>query len=312
MKNRLMSALPFLNGSLALAVLLCMAACDEGGQEPDPTQTEAGGPAIWQVDGTAYLLGTIHAGYDATDLPDEIIESFVASDAYWSESDLSLTPPNMLASDAARLEGTRLDELLPEETWARLVAFGATLGASEEMLQSTAPWAIALYLKINILSPPLFSRVKPTLMDHQLRIEAEGRGMTLEFLETHEELWGNFATEPMERPIADIIDFLELMDDQELLEARIGEEVAVLESMAEAFAVGDIASLLTASSCGEDNSENRALLSARNASWLPAFQRAMASPEREFIAVGVCHLVGLDNLVEVLRSEGHSVARIEL
>jgi uncharacterized protein YbaP (TraB family) len=51
----------------------------------------------------------------------------------------------------------------------------------------------------------------------------------------------------------------------------------------------------------------RAVITDRNSRWTLEIERMLAGQDNVFIAVGVAHLVGRDNVIEQLRARGHRV-----
>jgi hypothetical protein len=49
----------------------------------------------------------------------------------------------------------------------------------------------------------------------------------------------------------------------------------------------------------------------RNAAWLPQIKKMIASPQTEFVLVGVAHLVGPQGIVSLLKKQGLNVSKLE-
>jgi len=52
------------------------------------------------------------------------------------------------------------------------------------------------------------------------------------------------------------------------------------------------------------------LLVDRSNNWLPMIDAYHKTPEKEFILVGVGHLVGADGIIEALRKKGYKIEKL--
>ena len=52
------------------------------------------------------------------------------------------------------------------------------------------------------------------------------------------------------------------------------------------------------------------LVTKRNQAWVPTLERMLADGGRRLVVVGALHLVGRDNVIELLRARGHDVERV--
>ncbi len=52
------------------------------------------------------------------------------------------------------------------------------------------------------------------------------------------------------------------------------------------------------------------MLVGRNNNWFPKVKRFLKSAEKEFVLVGVAHLVSKDGLIEMLKSQGYKVQQL--
>jgi hypothetical protein len=55
---------------------------------------------------------------------------------------------------------------------------------------------------------------------------------------------------------------------------------------------------------------HRRLVDDRNAAWLPQIKQLVASPQTEFVLVGVAHLVGPQGIVSLLKKQGLKVRKL--
>jgi len=53
------------------------------------------------------------------------------------------------------------------------------------------------------------------------------------------------------------------------------------------------------------------LVTKRNSAWVPMLERLLADGRRHLVVVGALHLVGPDNVIELLSERGHDVERLQ-
>jgi uncharacterized protein YbaP (TraB family) len=53
------------------------------------------------------------------------------------------------------------------------------------------------------------------------------------------------------------------------------------------------------------------LVTERNNKWIGSLEQWLTDGRRHLVVVGALHLVGRDNVIELLKARGHAVARIE-
>lgn len=290
---------------LALFALVLIAACGSETSTPGPEQ----GPAIWriqrdqmgdQMDG--WLFGTIHVlpkgvGWQTRALDDAMKK---ADRLVLEAADLQ-NPQKTLAlfERMGRSPGLPpLEARVPpadREALARIVADG---GASTQALTGYESWAAAMLLSAatqQALNVSQDHGVEPALI-----AAFRGAGKPIGGLETVERQFSAFDTLPeavQRRLLA-----------QTVREAK--DMRALYQYILKAWLGGDMAAIAKADQIGEtpDPMVEEAVLIARNRDWAKAIEPMTGRP---FIAVGVGHLTGRDNLIELLKARGFAVTRVQ-
>ena len=94
--------------------------------------------------------------------------------------------------------------------------------------------------------------------------------------------------------------------------AELDEGVTVLSEMVAAWRDGELESLSVEfiEEFAEYPGLYDELVTKRNNAWVPTLERLLADGHRHLVVVGALHLVGPDNVIELLRERGHDVERL--
>lgn len=246
---------------------------------------------------TTWLFGTIHLGVNAdTDLPPWVVEKIDGAPAFVMEADTS--DPVALARALQRNDGGSLRTDLGPAYWKKLEdAVGARLAAGFDGLK---PFAIMTLLiaKDLPMTPP---------MDGTLAGRARTAGKPIHYLET----------------VADQISMIDpwmgAADVKAMLDHREEARVMALK-MLDAYRTGDGPALgamfndqtlwLAAGRKAEVYPAYLdALLGKRNRAWVPQIEK-LHGEGGAFVAVGAGHLVGPDNVLDLLVQRGFEIWRV--
>ena len=256
-----------------------------------PTWREPGGEPsnafLWRVEGArapSYLLGTIHLGVDAyRELDPWVWRRLEASRALYIEADLGAI------DDASRslLEGApRYLPLARHHFWPQ---FRQLVGpAVADRLAQAPPW-----LGYSVALRALFPTRHP--IDDTVAKHAAERGIPVRTLES-----ARFQLETLARFI-DGAELSSLIDEN-------GVERQHLLALIEAYRSGDLGRLQNAAALDseQDPEHHRVVFADRNRRWAQTLDDELRRGG-VFVAVGVGHLFGEDNLIELLRKRGHRV-----
>ena len=245
---------------------------------------------------TLTLLGTIHVGVDAmTELPPWALAALDAAPAFAMETDISDPATVKLL---VRTDGKTLSQELGDADWQRLrTALGEALADGMNAMKPFAALS-ALEMKDLPMTAP---------MDMVLLNRAKAAGKPVVFLESVADQLAAI------EPYATAADIRALLDNAARAKAETGKMVAAYRAGDEAAldAMFDDKTLWIAA--GRDPARFgdfvRDTLSNRNRRWLPELV-ALAERGGGFVAVGAGHLVGPDNVLDLLRGAGFTVTRV--
>jgi uncharacterized protein len=288
-------------GRTALRRLLAL--CLLGGLSAGTLAAHAASP-VWVVRGahsTVYLAGSVHLlpSQEAA-LPPGFNRAYADSTRLVMELDLGaldpLAPAEWLTEHGALPPGTSLRSVLGEQRYNRVTAAAADLGLPVEVLDTQAPWVVAIELAeleyVHLGFEPQQG------VEEQLVHRAQADGKPTAGLETLDGELSGLPALPRE-------DQLRLVDQTlDELKDTPGEMREVLA----AWRRGDAAQLATLLS-GEYRSFPalyRPLVTARNQSWLPQIEQLLKGTGNTLVVVGALHLVGDGGLLELLRKDGYT------
>jgi hypothetical protein len=266
-------------------------------------------PAAWRVagrgGGEVALLGSMHVLRDSDyPLPRSVDELVERADLVVMEIDLDdvdAAAQQRLILDKAMLPpDTVLEDVVDDEVYRLLEQHMAEIGIGLEPLERFEPWFLAItMLDIGMRR---IGFVPERGVEQYVLGRAQAAGKETIGLETLEFQIGLFDGLPRDQQQA--------MLEQTL--AELDEGVAVLGEMVAAWRDGELESLGAEllDEFAEFPGLYETLVTNRNNAWVPALERMLADGRRHLVVVGALHLVGPDNVVELLRERGHEVERL--
>lgn len=257
-----------------------------------PDDANLRGPLLWEVQGKSgpsYMLGTIHAGFRADELPPWVWDKLASCRTFVMETDISAVNPLEVTGMELLPEGQSLEQMLGKKDFDQLVGLVGLPATTVARLQ---PW-VAYSAVLQRLYPT------PEPLDQSLRVRAQTQGKALVFLES----W-KFQL----RLLAQTVD----LDDLRHIVDPHSEERAKLAALVGAYRDGNFAKVsalaLDPADVARHPLRHVRMLDQRNRAWLatlgPALDRG-----RTFVAVGAGHFAGTHGLIELLRARGYIVAR---
>ena len=269
---------------------------------PAPIQGE--GPALWVIkdaDSTLYLFGSVHVLRPTTGWASPRVEAaFDSASDIWFE--ISNPDDQAAVMPLVQQYGLSLDtplssRLTPEEN-AELDEAARAMGASAAQLQPMKPWLAALTLSVAPLTKAGYD--PKSGVELVLKARAEAAGKPIHGFETIDKQIGILASLPDDVQMA----FLrETLKDYE-------NAVVMLDSMVEAWAKGDVATLdriMVEEMKEASPALYQALLVDRNTDWANQIQTLLAGSGTAFIAVGAGHLTGDESVQAILQQRGVTV-----
>lgn len=251
---------------------------------------------LWTVKGPkakgeSFLLGTVHVGVAASEMPKSVWRALRASEIFVSEADTSTI-------DAAKIEQylyykppASLTKKLGKKR-AEVVA--NALGSSRDSIGRMRPWFASSLLVLQ-LEPN-----SAVVLDRELQEAAAKLEMRPVYLETYEGQLKMLAGLDEKQMLESLY---ELASDMKKAKQDYQQLTAIYRS-------GDAEKLnaFLRKEMARVAGMEQKLLSERNKNWVPKLTSLFKSGPT-FVAVGAAHLVGTDSVVELLRKEGYQVQR---
>lgn len=274
-----------------------------------PAATASADPAAWRVSGSnggeVTLLGSMHVLRPSDHpLPAAVDGLIDRAQSIVMELDLddvdAAAQQRVILGTAMLPQGTVLVDVVDADVYGLVQQVAGELGVDLKLLERFEPWFLAV-----------------TLLDQGMRkfgFQAE-RGVEqyvlTRALRTGKEIVG---LESLEFQIG-IFDSLPPPQQQAMLEqtlAELDEAEIALSAMVDAWREGELESLSSELLDDFDDFPGlyETLVTKRNAAWVPTLERMLADGQRHLVVVGALHLVGPDNVIDLLRERGHDAERL--
>lgn len=268
-------------------------------------------PAVWRLSASAdselWLLGSVHYLREQDHpLPDVIEQLYARADALVMEIDLDDLDPTSIQTQfmlAALLPAsTSLSNVVGADVYRLAETTASSLGLDIAALERVEPWLVALTL-MDLGMTRLGFRSEQGLEQYLL-----GRAR-----KDAKPIYG------LESPADQIRVFDGLRSEEQ--EALLAQTLAELDSAGQhmdelltAWRDGSLATLTDKLSASFDGFPGlyEALVVDRNHRWIPELERLAAQPGRHLVIVGALHLVGDNNVIDLLRERGLAVTPFSL
>ena len=301
--------------SRSSAVLALVAALGTGcatAQDAAPLATSATASAtgddrrpplfvVQDADSRVYLLGSIHVLPEgALPLPAAAEAAYADAEVVAFEVDLDAAQAEAPAMMEAAVGGTTTAQALSPDQKAAFDAYAAALGVPAGALDAFEPWMAGLTVTVLAVQR---AGVTGEGVDAHYYARAGADGKERAALETMADQTAAFDG----LPVAEQVRFL--MASVEQGPDAVGPTFA---RMVETWRTGDDAALGRLMAEGMNTPALReALLAGRNRAWVPQLEALLARDGQDaLVVVGAGHLVGPDNVVEMLRARGLTVTRL--
>jgi uncharacterized protein YbaP (TraB family) len=267
--------------------------------KPAPKKDPLTRPLFWKIekDGkTSYALGTIHLGVDAeARLPQIVWDQIDALPAFAMETDLN----DPALKNVLECIGCSLKRDLGPVYWKKLEA--AITPEVAGRIEAMKPMVAATMMSMRGL--PM-----TTQMDTLLLARAQNRKKTILFLEEPAVQARILEKHMNVKALKAMLDDVEGADKHTklMLEAYISGDEAKMIELAESEREQSLKHGYTKKEYEETLQD---MLYGRNASWIPAIEKAHAAGGL-FIAAGAMHLVGPKSVLELLQNKGYKITRV--
>lgn len=273
-----------------------------------PSWALLGGTSVWKVDfgnTSVYFGGTIHLRDLDYPLPHEFEAAYEASSKLVFEVDISrIGDPyraKLLQQSAMLPEDDSLSEMLSPGVYSGLARFWRRAGLPPEVMSRYKPAFV-----LGALQKQEFQllEIEPDGTDLNFYMRGRTDGKKMDSLETVEE------------QVSFVLSIAEGEEDEYVLHSlqELSKIHHTYEALVAGWRRGDMTFL--------DNHFLRAmredfpglykkLLMDRNSQWLQAILPFFKTREREFVLIGVAHLVGEDGILKKLSDLGYRVHQLE-
>jgi len=264
---------------------------------------------LWKVQsktGTAYILGSIHAyKSELFPLPKKMEDAFDKSDALAVEANINeIKPDSMMTmiNGAFYQDRSTLEKHLSKETYEMTVQKLNEIGLPLELFQNTKPWFVAL----NVTSMELQKLgLDPEYgIDKYFLKKAENKKkiVELESIDYQINLLSGFSDAEQELFLVSAFRDLELLKGEinEILKAWNTGDTKTMESFVSKSLQDDPGMLPI----------YRKLVFERNKNMVSRIEGYLRTNEQYFVVVGAAHLVGKDEIIEILKKKGYLVEQL--
>jgi hypothetical protein len=254
---------------------------------------------------TVYLLGSLHLlKADAYPLDKNIEAAYKNCERVVFEADIDGAKDPAFQSKLVALglytEGQTLQQNISKETYALLEKRATTIGATMAQLNSLKPWLCASAIDELVLMRMGFD---PNYgIDVYFFDKAKKDGKELLFLETLDfqtKLFTELGSKEGDALLRQTLKDLQVIE-------------TMLPDMVKAWETGDavrLGTITTKSFQGLPDIYNR-FVAQRNKAWAITIERLIAQGRNTMVVVGAGHLVGPDNLLQLLQSKGYTIEQV--
>jgi len=197
-------------------------------------------------------------------------------------------------------QGTVLADVVDADLYRLIGETAGEIGIDLKLVERFEPWFLSITMLDQGMRKLGFEPERG--IEQYVLARSERAGKEIVGLETLEFQIGIFDSLPPEQQQA--------MLQQTL--AELDEAGVQLDAMVAAWRNGELESL-TEELLGEFDEFPGlydALVTKRNAAWVPQLEKMLTDGRRHLVVVGALHLVGADSVIEQLRARGHEVERL--
>ncbi|KJZ19239.1 TraB/GumN family protein [Loktanella sp. S4079] len=221
----------------------------------------------------------------------------------------------LVVTDPGKLfltDGPTLPELLDDETWTLLSNAASERSIPSFMLAKMQPWYASMMLAMPSCAMADVIAGRRGL-DHMIMDKAAEANVPLQSLEPYDTLFSLFQSEPMDEQIEALRMSLLRPDTQQqvfvaMLDSYFAQDIGGLWQISR-FALEDLPSLDTDEAAALFDETQRVILDDRNHNWMPVIAQATDAHNNVVVAAGAAHLLGENGIINLLQSEGWTVAR---
>ena len=271
------------------------------------SQQVAAESSVWKVskgNDHVYIGGTVHIlPVSEFPLPKEFITAYKNTDTIVLET--KLPDPNdqafqeKMMAQVSYQNGKKLADVLSKETYQALKEYVAEFGMDIKSLDGFKPGFIMMMMA----------------MREAQRAQISGDGVDAYFNQLAKK--DNKVPEYLESVEFQLQMLADMGKDDEnnfvkLSLSQMEEFKSMFNKLLPAWRAGDAEQLveLVIKPMQEDPKSLKALMTDRNKNWIPHIEKMFTDNDKEFILVGVGHLIGEESVLALLKAKGYQVAKI--
>jgi len=263
--------------------------------------------SVWKVskgNDHVYIGGTVHIlPVSEFPLPQEFITAYKNTDTIVLET--KLPDPNDQAFQAKMMaqvsykDGKKLTDVLSKETYQALTEYIAGFGGDINRLAGFKPGFVVTMMAMMEAQRAQIAGDGVDTYFSQLAVKDKKIPEYLESVEFQIEMLANMGKDDAES-------FVKLSLSQ------MGEFKSMFNKLLPAWRAGDAKQMaeLVIKPMQEDPKSLKALMTDRNKNWIPHIEKMFNDDDKEFVLVGVGHLVGEESVLTLLKAKGYQVAKI--
>lgn len=256
--------------------------------------------------GRIHVFGSIHfAMPEVYPLPEPVYSSFDASELLFLEIDLAEADAEAVAAAQPLMgydDGSQLNDYLNEEEEALISAALGKMSIPLEMVQNYKPWVIESILIAGIADQQGIKAEHG--IDYHFSARAAELNIPVQGLETLEQQLLMLGSLDTHTQAAELVMTAESYQDigtylNELISIWIAGDTPAMESLlVDAFLESP-----------ELEPYYEIMLAERNRAWVEILKDRIAEGGSSFVVVGTAHLVGPENVIQLMQEAGYSVER---
>lgn len=266
-----------------------------------------GQTSVWKVskgNDHVFVGGTVHIlPITEFPLPAQFSKAYEQSDGIVLEA--KLPEPTDLDAQMAMMQamsypqGTTLKDVLSEEVYKKLATYLADFGVNLDEMARFKPGFI---MTVMVAMEAQRAGVAGEGVDMYFAKAAKRDGKPQEYLESLEFQINMLASQGegaedklIIRSLDDMDDFAETMKSM-ISSWRQGDEKGIADTIVEKMK--------------DDKKMFQTMMIDRNYDWVPKIEAMFNDQDKEFVLVGVGHLVGEDNVLQLLEAKGYQIEKL--